>query len=83
MPVGRGRIPHDLGHMATEAHLGITDGVWGLLARGATLKQIARELGLAVKTVDRHAQNIYGKIDVSTRAAATLFAVENHLLERG
>jgi hypothetical protein len=39
MPVGRGRIPHDLGHMATEAHLGITDGVWGLLARGATFKR--------------------------------------------
>ena len=36
MPIGRGRIPHDLGHMATEAHLGITDGFWGLLARGAT-----------------------------------------------
>jgi HD-GYP domain-containing protein (c-di-GMP phosphodiesterase class II) len=51
------------------------------LARGATLKQVARELGLAVKTVDRHVQNIYGKAGVSTRAAATLFAVENGLLE--
>jgi hypothetical protein len=36
MPIGRGRIPHDLGHMATEAHFAITDGFWGLLARGAT-----------------------------------------------
>ena len=36
MPIGRGRIPHDLGHMATEAHLEINDGFWGLLARGAT-----------------------------------------------
>jgi hypothetical protein len=36
MPIGRGRIPHDLGHMATEAHFGIRDGFWGLLARGAT-----------------------------------------------
>jgi DNA-binding CsgD family transcriptional regulator len=52
-----------------------------LLARGGTLKHVARELGLAVKTVDRHVQNIYRKIDVSTRAAATLFAVENHLLD--
>jgi len=51
------------------------------LARGATLKGVARELGLAVKTVDRHVQNIYGKINVSTRAAATLYAVENHLLD--
>jgi hypothetical protein len=39
MPIGRGRIPHDLGHMATEAHLGIADGFWGLLARGATFSQ--------------------------------------------
>lgn len=52
------------------------------LARGATLKAVARELGLAVKTVDRHAQNIYGKIEVSTRAAATLYAVEHGLLEQ-
>ncbi|HXD41139.1 MAG TPA: HD domain-containing phosphohydrolase [Ramlibacter sp.] len=51
------------------------------LARGATIKMVARELGLAVKTVDRHVQNIYGKIDVSTRAAATLYAVENGLLD--
>ena len=39
MPIGRGIIPHDLGHMATEGHLGITDGFWGLLARGATFKR--------------------------------------------
>ena len=36
MPIGRGRIPHDLGHMATEGHFRIRDGFWGLLARGAT-----------------------------------------------
>jgi hypothetical protein len=38
MPIGRGHIPHDLGHMATEAHFGIDDGFWGLLARGATFR---------------------------------------------
>ncbi len=52
-----------------------------LLARGATLKLVARELDVAVKTVDRHVQNVYTKINVSTRAAATLFAVENQLLD--
>jgi HD-GYP domain-containing protein (c-di-GMP phosphodiesterase class II) len=50
------------------------------LARGATLKVVARELDVAPKTVDRHVQNIYAKIGVSTRAAATLFAVESGLL---
>ena len=43
MPIGRGRIPHDLGHMATEAHLGIRDGFWGLLARGATFDHGTRQ----------------------------------------
>lgn len=39
MPIGRGVIPHDLGHMATEGHLGIADGFWGLLAQGATFRR--------------------------------------------
>ena len=43
MPIGRGRIPHDLGHLATEAHLGIEDGFWGLLARGATYRRGTRQ----------------------------------------
>jgi DNA-binding NarL/FixJ family response regulator len=51
-----------------------------LLARGYTMNQTAAELTIAYKTVDRHIQNIYTKINVSTRAAATLFAMENSLL---
>lgn len=51
-----------------------------LLARGYTMKQTAAELVISFKTVDRHVQNIYTKINVSTRAAATLFAMENNLL---
>jgi len=51
-----------------------------LIARGLTMKQIAAELVISYKTVDRHIQNIYTKINVSTRAAATLFAMENNLL---
>jgi HD-GYP domain-containing protein (c-di-GMP phosphodiesterase class II) len=53
--------------------------VVGLLARGLHTKQVARELGISVKTADRHIQNAYGKIGVSTRAAATLFAMEHGL----
>jgi HD-GYP domain-containing protein (c-di-GMP phosphodiesterase class II) len=51
-----------------------------LLARGYTMNQTAAELTIAYKTVDRHIHNIYTKINVSTRAAATLFAMENSLL---
>ena len=51
-----------------------------LIARGHTLKVAAQALGIAPKTVDSHIQHIYNKIGVSTRAGATLFAMENNLL---
>jgi HD-GYP domain-containing protein (c-di-GMP phosphodiesterase class II) len=57
--------------------------VVGLLARGLQTKQVARALRISVKTADRHVQNAYGKIGVSTRAAATLFAMEHGLLAWG
>jgi DNA-binding NarL/FixJ family response regulator len=57
--------------------------VVGMLARGLQTKQVARALGISAKTADRHVQNAYGKIGVSTRAAATLFAMENGLLAWG
>lgn len=56
--------------------------VVGLLARGLRTKQIARELDIATKTADRHVQNSYRKMGVSSRAAATLFAAENGLVRR-
>ena len=46
--------------------------VVGLLARGLQTKQIASALGISVKTADRHIQNAYGKIGVSTRGGGTL-----------
>ena len=54
-----------------------------LLARGYQTKQVARALGISVKTADRHIQNAYIKIGVSTRAGATLFAMEQGLLAWG
>jgi HD-GYP domain-containing protein (c-di-GMP phosphodiesterase class II) len=44
--------------------------VIGLLARGRQTKQVARALDISVKTADRHIQNAYAKIGVSTRAGA-------------
>jgi DNA-binding NarL/FixJ family response regulator len=41
---------------------------------------VARRLGISVKTADRHIQNAYRKIGVSSRAAATLFAMEHGLV---
>ncbi|HEX6208016.1 MAG TPA: HD domain-containing phosphohydrolase [Actinomycetota bacterium] len=56
--------------------------VLGLLARGLQTKQVARRLGISNKTADRHIQNAYRKIGISTRAAATLFAMEHGLVPR-
>ena len=55
--------------------------VLGLLARGMATKQAARQLGISVKTCDHHIQRLYRKLGVSTRAGATLYAVEHGLLE--
>jgi HD-GYP domain-containing protein (c-di-GMP phosphodiesterase class II)/DNA-binding CsgD family transcriptional regulator len=52
-----------------------------LVARGRSTKEMARTLGISTKTVDNHVQNVYGKIGVSTRAGATLFAIEHGLTE--
>jgi HD-GYP domain-containing protein (c-di-GMP phosphodiesterase class II) len=50
------------------------------LARGATNKEIAVALGIAVRTANHHVENIYGKLDVTTRAAAAVFAVRHDLV---
>ena len=54
--------------------------VLALLARGASNRQIARRLGIATKTAGNHIERIYAKTGVSTRAAATLFAMQNGVL---
>jgi DNA-binding NarL/FixJ family response regulator len=51
-----------------------------LLALGLTTRQVADRLVISAKTADHHVQHIYGKIGVSTRGAAALFAVEHGIL---
>ncbi|GAA1606848.1 HD domain-containing protein [Kribbella sancticallisti] len=50
-----------------------------LLARGRSNAEIARELVVSPRTAEHHVQHIYGKIGVSTRAAAALFAMQHGL----
>jgi len=54
--------------------------VLGLLARGHSNKSIAKQLVVAPKTVSNHVEHIYGKIGVSTRAAAAVFAMQHGLV---
>jgi DNA-binding CsgD family transcriptional regulator len=51
-----------------------------LVAAGETNKAIAAELVLSERTVDRHVSNIYTKLGVSSRAAATAYAYEHGLV---
>ena len=51
-----------------------------LVASGETNKAIAAALVLSERTVDRHVSNIYAKLRVSSRAAATAYAYEHGLL---
>jgi ATP/maltotriose-dependent transcriptional regulator MalT len=50
------------------------------IAAGQSNKAIARDLALSNRTVDRHVSNIFDKLAVSSRSAATAFAYRNQLL---
>jgi DNA-binding CsgD family transcriptional regulator len=51
-----------------------------LVAAGHTNRAIAADLSISERTVDRHVSNIFTKLDVSTRAAATAYAYEHGLV---
>lgn len=51
-----------------------------LVASGRSNAQIAGDLVLSEKTVARHLSNIFGKLDVGSRTAATAYAFENGLV---
>jgi DNA-binding NarL/FixJ family response regulator len=67
---------------STDAH-GLTPReheVLRLIAAGKTNKAIAAELVLSERTVDRHVSNIFTKLGLSSRAAATAYAYEHQLV---
>jgi len=64
--------PHGLSRRELE--------VLRLVAGGLTNKAIAAELALSERTIDRHVSNIFLKIHVTSRAAATAFAYEHGLV---
>lgn len=51
-----------------------------LVASGTTNRGIAQTLGISEKTVARHISNIFVKLDLSSRAAATAYAFQNGLV---
>ena len=55
-------------------------GVLRAIATGQSNREIADTLFLSEKTVARHVSNIFTKLDVSSRSAATAFAFSNRLV---
>lgn len=51
-----------------------------LVAAGLTNAQVAEQLVISPRTVDAHLTSIYSKIGVKSRAAATRYAFEHHLV---
>jgi DNA-binding NarL/FixJ family response regulator len=48
-----------------------------LVAQGLSNPQIAERLVISRRTAERHVQDVYARIGVSSRAAAALFAMEH------
>ncbi len=57
--------------------------VLALIARGLPNKLIARELGIAEKTVKTHVGHVLAKLGVTDRTQAALFAVREGLVGPG
>jgi DNA-binding CsgD family transcriptional regulator len=77
----------DLDRAAVSAPAQIVDGltareveVLRLVASGKTNRAIAAELVISEKTVARHVSNIFAKLDLSSRAAATAYAYEHDVV---
>ena len=51
-----------------------------LVARGLTDAQVGESLVISPRTVNAHLRSIYSKLNITSRHAATLFALEQHLI---
>jgi ATP/maltotriose-dependent transcriptional regulator MalT len=78
-----GRTESLLSRRAKDTEFGLSAReleVLRLVAAGKSNRQVAAELVISEHTVARHLQNLFAKLDVSSRTAASAFAYEHHLV---
>jgi len=51
-----------------------------LVARGLSDAEVAELLVISPRTVNAHLRSIYSKLNITSRTAATYFAIEHHLI---
>jgi DNA-binding NarL/FixJ family response regulator len=52
-----------------------------LIAEGKPNKQVAAELGVSFKTVDKHRQHLMSKLDIHDIAGLTRYAIAEGIIE--
>jgi DNA-binding NarL/FixJ family response regulator len=81
---------HDLplespaGRRATQKKTGLSSRemeVLQLIAEGKANKQVARELGISIKTVEKHRQHLMSKLDLHDTAGLTRYAIAAGIIE--
>ncbi len=75
-------VPHAGRPPSTDRAFGLSRrelDVLRLVATGMTDAQVADRLVLSPRTVNSHLHSIYGKLGVSSRSAATRFAIERKI----
>lgn len=73
-------------HRTDGGPVALTDrelAVLNLLAAGLHNKEVAARLGISPRTVERHCENIYAKLGVSSRTEAVVHAISTKLLTVG
>jgi two-component system response regulator NreC len=87
-PTGLSRIMPDLQALA-ESNQGYTRGsvltareqeVMRLLAEGRTVREVASELSLSVKTIEAHKLNLMRKLDIHNRASLVEYAIQSGVI---
>ena len=74
-PDGRGAITKKAGLSSREVE------VLQLIAEGKANKQVARELGISIKTVEKHRQRLMSKLDLHDTAGLTRYAIAAGIIE--